>query len=109
MGVELVQIAPTPPRVPRPDWLKVRVPGGENYFELKGIMRGLGLHTVCESARCPNVAECWSQRTATFVILGELCTRRGGFCAVPKRNPRGDVDWREPHRLAEAAEERGLD
>jgi len=108
MGAELVQIATTPPRVSRPEWLKVRVPGGENYSELKRLMRGLALHTVCESARCPNVAECWSQRTATFMILGELCTRRCGFCAVPKGKPRGEVDWTEPERLAEAAEEMGL-
>ena len=108
MGVELVQIATTPPRVPRPEWLKVRVPGGENYSELKRLMRGLGLHTVCESARCPNVAECWSHRTATFMILGELCTRRCGFCAVPKGKPRGGLDWTEPERVAEAAKEMGL-
>jgi len=108
MGAELVQIATTPPRVSRPEWLKVRVPGGENYSELKRLMRGLALHTVCESARCPNVAECWSHRTATFMILGELCTRRCGFCAVPKGKPRGDVDWTEAERVAEAAEEMGL-
>ena len=108
MGAELVQIATTPPRVSRPEWLKVRVPGGENYSELKRLMRGLALHTVCESARCPNVAECWSQRTATFMILGELCTRRCGFCAVPKGKPRGEVDWAEPDRVAEAAQEMGL-
>jgi lipoyl synthase len=109
MGVELVQIASVPPRVPRPDWLKVRVPGGENYLELKAIMRGLGLHTVCESARCPNVAECWAHRTATFMILGELCTRRCGFCAVPKGKPAGELDQAEPERVAEAAEAMGLD
>src|SRR5437762_10767904 len=107
MGVELVQIAPTPPRVPRPDWLKVRVPGGENYFELKGIMRGLGLHTVCESARCPNIAECWAHRTATFMILGDLCTRRCAFCAVPKGLPT-EIDWAEPERVARAAQSMGL-
>ncbi len=109
MGVELVQIASVPPRVPRPDWLKVRVPGGENYLELKAIMRGLGLHTVCESARCPNVAECWAHRTATFMILGELCTRHCGFCAVPKGKPAGELDQAEPERVAEAAEAMGLD
>src|SRR5437870_5966074 len=107
MGVELVQIATTPPRVPRPEWLKVRVPGGENYSELKRLMRGLGLHTVCESARCPNIAECWSHRTATFMILGDLCTRRCAFCAVPKGLP-SDVDWDEPERVATAAREMGL-
>jgi len=105
---ELVHIASAPVRVRKPDWLKVRVPGGENYVELKRLMRGLGLHTVCESARCPNVGECWAHRTATFMILGELCTRRCGFCAVPKGLPRGEVDGEEPERVAEAASKMGL-
>lgn len=108
MGSDLVQIAPSPPRVRRPDWLRVRLPGGENYFELKGLMRGLGLHTVCESARCPNIGECWGYRTATFMILGDQCTRRCGFCAVPKGMPAGRVDWDEPGRVARAAEAMGL-
>jgi lipoyl synthase len=108
MGTELIQIEPSRPRAKRPEWLKVRLPGGENYHELKGIMRGLGLHTVCESARCPNVGECWAHRTATFMILGELCTRRCGFCAVPKGKPAGEVDAAEPERVAEAAERMGL-
>lgn len=105
---ELVQLQPSPARTPRPDWLKVRVPSGDNYFELKGLMRGLDLHTVCESARCPNIAECWHHRTATFMILGNLCTRRCGFCAVPKGKPAGEVDWDEPERVAEAAASMGL-
>jgi lipoyl synthase len=105
---DLVNIASAPVQVRKPEWLKVRVPGGENYVELKGLMRGLGLHTVCESARCPNVGECWAHRTATFMILGELCTRRCGFCAVPKGLPRGDVDWEEPERVAQAAAKMGL-
>jgi len=105
---ELVQIASAPVGVRKPEWLKVRVPSGENYFELKQLMRGLGLHTVCESARCPNVGECWAHRTATFMILGELCTRRCGFCAVPKGLPRGEVDGQEPERVAEAALRLGL-
>jgi len=105
---DLIQLQISPPRLPRPDWLKVRVPSGDNYFELKGLMRGLGLHTVCESARCPNIAECWQHRTATFMILGELCTRRCGFCAVPKGKPAGEVDWDEPTRVAEAAASMGL-
>jgi lipoic acid synthetase len=105
---ELVQLQVTRPAVRRPEWLKVRIPGGENYFELKGLMRGLKLHTVCESARCPNIGECWSHRTATFMILGERCTRRCGFCAVPKGHPKGQVDWDEPERVAEAAEAMGL-
>jgi lipoic acid synthetase len=106
--MQLVQIAPGSRRAPRPDWLKVRIPGGDNYYDLKRLMRGLGLHTVCESARCPNIGECWGQRTATFMILGELCTRRCGFCAVPKGLPRGQVDWEEPERVARAAGEMGL-
>ena len=105
---ELVQIGANSRPARRPDWLKVRIPSGENYFELKGLMRGLQLHTVCESARCPNIAECWHHRTATFMILGELCTRRCGFCAVPKGRPAGQVDWAEPERVAEAAENMGL-
>jgi lipoyl synthase len=107
MSTELVQIEASPARSPRPDWLKVRIPGGENYFELKRLMRGLGLHTVCESARCPNIGECWGHRTATFMILGDLCTRRCGFCAVPKGLPSG-VDWNEPARVARAAARMGL-
>ncbi|MGE5326182.1 MAG: lipoyl synthase, partial [Deltaproteobacteria bacterium] len=89
MGSELIQIETARARTKRPEWLKVRMPGGENYHDLKGIVRGLELHTVCESARCPNVGECWAHRTATFMILGELCTRRCGFCAVPKGKPAG--------------------
>ncbi len=100
---ELVQIRPAVRSVRRPGWLKVRIPGGDNYFELKRLMRGQGLHTVCESARCPNIGECWSHRTATFMILGDQCTRRCGFCAVPKGRPSGAVDWEEPERVAEAA------
>jgi lipoic acid synthetase len=105
---DLIQLELSPSPVRRPDWLKVRVPSGENYFDLKRLMRGLDLHTVCESARCPNIAECWQHRTATFMILGELCTRRCGFCAVPKGKPAGQVDWEEPERVAEAAAGMGL-
>jgi lipoyl synthase len=105
---ELIQIGMNSRPARRPPWLKVRIPSGENYFDLKGLMRGLELHTVCESARCPNIAECWQRRTATFMILGELCTRRCGFCAVPKGRPAGQVDWAEPERVAQAAEGMGL-
>jgi lipoic acid synthetase len=105
---ELIQISAPPHRARRPEWLKVRIPGGDNYFELKRLMRGLGLHTVCESARCPNVGECWAHRTATFMILGDLCTRRCGFCAVPKGRPGGQVDGDEPERVGKAAESMGL-
>ena len=105
---DLVQIGLPQSAARRPEWLKVRLPAGENYFDLKRLMRGLGLHTVCESARCPNIGECWQHRTATFMILGELCTRRCGFCAVPKGKPAGEVDWAEPARVAEAAANMGL-
>ncbi|MGH9356440.1 MAG: lipoyl synthase, partial [Terriglobia bacterium] len=108
MEAEIIQIAPSAPRLRKPDWLKVRLPGGENYSELRGLMRDLGLHTVCESAHCPNVAECWGHRTATFMILGDQCTRRCAFCAVPKGRPAGVVDWQEPERVARAASAMGL-
>jgi len=93
---------------PRPDWLRVRYFGGHNYHELKRIMRTLDLHTVCESARCPNMGECWEHRTATFMILGNICTRTCGFCAVPSGRPAGLPDEDEPRRVAEAAERMGL-
>ena len=73
----------------RPEWLKVRIPGGSNYKDLKTIMRDNALHTVCEEAHCPNMGECWEHRTATFMILGEICTRACGFCAVTSGRPYG--------------------
>ncbi len=91
----------------RPEWLRVRLPGGPHYSELKGIMRGLDLHTVCEEARCPNIGECWEARTATFMILGDTCTRACGFCAVKTGRP-GTLDLGEPVRVAEAVERMGL-
>ena len=106
--MQLVQIGADSRPARRPDWLKVRIPGGDNYYDLKRLMRGLSLHTVCESAHCPNIGECWGHRTATFMILGELCTRRCGFCAVPKGLPQGELDWEEPERVASAANEMGL-
>lgn len=105
---DLIQIGLPQTAARRPEWLKVRLPSGDNYFDLKRLMRGMGLHTVCESARCPNIGECWQHRTATFMILGELCTRRCAFCAVPKGLPTGEVDWAEPRRVAQAAAEMGL-
>ena len=80
---------------------------GDNFHELKRLARGLGLHTVCESAQCPNIGECWNHRTATFMLLGDICTRRCGFCAVPKGKP-GPIDWDEPRRVAEAVATLGL-
>jgi lipoic acid synthetase len=94
-------------RAPRPEWLRVRAPGGENYQALKRLARGLELHTVCESARCPNIGECWNYGTATFMILGNLCTRRCGFCAVPKGRPL-PIDEDEPRRVGEAVARLGL-
>ena len=93
---------------PRPDWLKVKFFGGDRYQNLKRIMRTLDLHTVCESARCPNMGECWEHGTATFMILGDICTRACGFCAVPSGKPVGPPDEGEPLRVAEAAARMGL-
>src|SRR4051794_35900185 len=99
---ELVQIELGPVvRQPKPSWLRAKAPAGENFHQLKKLARGLGLHTVCESAQCPNIGECWSHRTATFMLLGNLCTRRCGFCAVPKGKPEA-IDFDEPRRVAEA-------
>ncbi|MBI2820447.1 MAG: lipoyl synthase [Acidobacteria bacterium] len=92
----------------RPEWLRARAPGGPNYHELKVLTNRLALHTVCESARCPNMGECWEQRTATFMILGDVCTRRCGFCAVPKGVPL-PVDYDEPERVAAAVAELNLE
>lgn len=97
-----------PAEHPRPEWLKVRFFGGANYQDLKRMMRTLGLHTVCESARCPNLGECWEHRTATFMILGNICTRACGFCAVPSGRPAGPPDADEPLRVAQAVEQLGL-
>src|SRR5512146_1385688 len=106
--IELVQIdiGPRQPQ-PKPPWLRARAPVGENYHELKTLARGLGLHTVCESAQCPNIGECWNHRTATFMLLGNICTRRCGFCAVPKGRPDA-IDYDEPRRVAEAVGRLGL-
>ena len=105
---QLVQIVVGPPvRQAKPDWLRAKAPVGENFHNLKKLARGLGLHTVCESAQCPNIGECWNQRTATFMLLGDICTRRCGFCAVPKGKP-GPIEWDEPRRVAEAVATLGL-
>jgi lipoic acid synthetase len=95
------------PKLDRPAWLRAPAPVGDNYRELKSLIERLELHTVCESAACPNVGECWNQRTATFMILGNVCTRRCGFCAVRKGAPL-DVDYDEPRRVAEAVAAMGL-
>jgi len=101
--IELARRAPAP----KPEWLKARAPVGENYHDLKRLARSLGLNTVCESAHCPNIGECWHHKTATFMMLGNLCTRRCGFCAVPKGRPE-PIDFDEPRRVAEAVAVLGL-
>ena len=98
-------IRPTPPK---PEWLKVRFPAGERYQHLKQLMRGGHLNTVCEDARCPNIGECWNAGTATFMILGDVCTRSCGFCNVTTGRP-GAIDVLEPLRVAETVRSLGLD
>jgi len=97
------------PLGPKPPWLKIRMRTGAGYQEVRRMMDGLRLNTVCEEARCPNIYECWGDRTATFMILGDVCTRRCGFCAVAGGRPRPGVDAGEPARLAEAVERLGLE
>jgi lipoic acid synthetase len=105
---DLIQIdlAPRGP-APKPAWLKAKAPMGETFHALKKMARELNLHTVCESAQCPNIGECWNQKSATFMMLGNLCTRRCGFCAVPKGRPE-PIDFDEPRRVAYAVAQLGL-
>jgi lipoic acid synthetase len=93
---------------PRPRWIRARAPQGPGYERLRGLMRGLELHTVCEEAHCPNLGECWGRGTATFMILGDVCTRACGFCAVKTGLPGRDPDVEEPRRVAEAVARMGL-
>jgi lipoyl synthase len=102
-----IEQPPSIVRERKPPWLKVRFPGGENYIRLKNIMREGRLHTVCEEAHCPNIGECWEAGTATFMILGDTCTRACGFCAVKSGRP-GALDRLEPVRVANAVREMGL-
>jgi len=108
--VQLSRGAPAGPVIParKPGWLKVKAPGGPTYLELKGLMRELGLHTVCEEARCPNIGECWEHKAATFMILGDVCTRNCTYCAVAHGTPKA-YDPKEPARLAEAVSRMGLE
>lgn len=105
-NIELPVVQPEP-RQPRPDWLKVKIPTGDTFARLKTMMRSKELHTVCEEARCPNMAECWAAGTATFMILGDVCTRSCGFCAVKTGRP-GTIDLDEPRRVAEAIRQMGV-
>ena len=96
------------PALPRPPWIRARAPQGPVYERLQGLIRGLELHTVCEEAHCPNLGECWSRGTATFMILGDVCTRACGFCAVRTGRPAGPPDVDEPRRVADAVARMGL-
>jgi len=94
--------------LPRPEWIKARAPVGERYERLRDLMRGLDLHTVCEEARCPNIGDCWNRGTATFMILGDVCTRACGFCAVKTGLPARAPDPEEARRVADAVARMGL-
>ena len=99
----VIPLTPLQPRERKPEWLKVRAPGSPSYLRLKGLMRDLKLHTVCEEARCPNIGECWTHGTATFMILGDICTRACGYCAVGHGRPHA-IDSAEPARVADAVQ-----
>ena len=88
----------------KPSWIKAKIPAGSDYIRLRNLMRNLNLHTVCEEAQCPNIGECWGAGTLTFMILGDICTRSCGFCAVKTGKP-GDIDWNEPEKVARAVKE----
>lgn len=95
-------------REPKPQWLRVRLPGGDHHHEIKKRLREKSLHTVCEEGKCPNIAECWGNRTATLMILGDTCTRGCRFCSVQSGNPHGKVDRQEPQKCAETVVAMGL-
>ena len=101
MSCSPVNVTETQPRLKKPDWLRVKLPIGENYKHVRGLVDKHKLHTICESGNCPNMGECWGEGTATFMILGNTCTRSCGFCAVATGRP-DPLDWDEPQRVAEA-------
>src|SRR5438874_4081961 len=103
----LIPLVPAGDRPPKPEWLKVRAPGSPNYTRLKGLMRDLGLHTVCEEAQCPNIGECWHHGTATFMILGDVCTRACAYCAIAHGRPAA-ADPDEAVRVGKAIDTLGL-
>jgi lipoic acid synthetase len=103
-----VSSSPTTPQPPRPRWIRARAPQGPGYDRIQGLMRGLDLHTVCEEAHCPNLGECWARGTATFMILGDVCTRACGFCAVKTGLPGSAPDAGEARRVADAVARMGL-
>lgn len=98
-----------PGKTPKPAWLKVRAPGGENYNRIKEMAAELKLATVCQEARCPNIGECWAGGTATFMLMGEVCTRGCRFCNVKTGNPKGKIDEQEPEKLGWAIAQMGLE
>jgi len=102
--IDEIPAAAETPRPKRPEWLKAKIPGGDNYARIKNLVDHQRLHTVCEEARCPNLGECWNAGTATFMILGDICTRSCGFCAVKTGRPDYGLDWDEPRRVAEAVQ-----
>ncbi len=109
MGLSLPLLETSRPTdSPKPPWLKVRAPGGPKYIRLKGLMREWNLHSVCEEARCPNIGECWEDLTATFMILGDVCTRNCGYCAITHGTPVWE-DREEPERVGRAVGELGLE
>src|SRR5574342_924585 len=109
MGVSLPLLdAARPTQPPKPPWLKARAPGGPQYVRLKGLMREWKLHSVCEEAHCPNIGECWEEATATFMILGDVCTRNCGYCAIAHGKPVWE-DREEPERIGRAVGELGLE
>src|SRR5438876_11650633 len=97
----VIPLSPSQPKLPKPDWLKVRAPGSPSYLRLKAIMRERHLHTVCEEAQCPNIGECWHHGTATFMILGDVCTRACSYCAVAHGRP-ASLDLAAPEPVADA-------
>src|SRR6187401_2309737 len=96
-------------RIPKPSWLKVRAPSGEKYLEIKEMLGELKLATVCQEAKCPNIGECWAGGTATFMLMGEVCTRGCRFCAVKTGNARGKIDDQEPEKVGFAISQMKLD
>lgn len=106
LEIDLIQPEPAH-RIRKPEWLKVALPHGESYDHLRGEVKRLDLHTVCQEALCPNIGECWGAGTATIMILGDTCTRGCHFCNVKTGSPKGEVDWLEPRRVAEAVAELG--
>ncbi len=106
--IQEIAVAHAEPPKRRPEWLKAKIPGGENYARLKSLIDSHRLHTVCEEARCPNMGECWAAGTATFMILGDICTRSCGFCAVKTGRPAPGLDWDEPRRVVDAIKLMGV-